>query len=125
MNGIDAVALATGQDTRAIESAVHAYASRKGKYQPLSHYEIVHKGGNRYFKGQLEIPIAVGTQGGAIHRNPLYQQSLKLLGDPDSKSLSQIMVAVGLAQNLAALRALVIEGIQKGHMRLHSRAVVE
>lgn len=123
MNGIDAVCLATGQDWRAIESGAHAYASRNGKYQPLTRYEIIEKEGNKYFKGILELPLAVGTVGGAVSRNPIYQASFNMLGNPSAQELSEILVSVGLAQNFAALRALAIEGIQKGHMKLHARAI--
>jgi hydroxymethylglutaryl-CoA reductase len=107
MNGIDAVALATGQDWRAIESAAHSFTAFGGKYQPLTKYEVICD----TFYGRLELPISVGTQGGAIKSNPLYKNNLAILGNPHSTELAQIMVAVGLAQNLAALRALSIEGI--------------
>lgn len=125
MNGVDAVCLATGQDWRAVESAAHAYAFEKGtgKYRPLTHYEIIEENGQKYFRGVLELPISVGTVGGSVNRNPLYTTCLNLLDKPTSQQLAQIITSVGLCQNLAALRALAIEGIQRGHMRLHSRAI--
>ena len=85
MNGIDAVCLATGQDWRAVESAAHAYASKNGKYQPLTHYEIMDVNGNKYLKGSIEIPLSVGTVGGAVNRNNLYNWSLKLLNNPSAQ----------------------------------------
>jgi len=118
MNGIIAVALATGQDHRAIEAGAHAYAARTGVYKPLSTWEIDEEG---YLTGTLEIPLQVGTVGGAIRVHPIAKIALKILGVNTAKELSEIMAAVGLAQNLAALRALVHEGIQKGHMRLHAK----
>jgi hydroxymethylglutaryl-CoA synthase len=119
MNGIDAVAVALGQDWRAIESAAHSYAAIDGKYLPLTQYWIE---GN-VFHGRIEMPISVGTQGGAIKSNPSYMNTIKILGNPNAIELSQIMLSVGLAQNFAALRALSIEGIQRGHMNLHARNV--
>lgn len=132
MNGIDAVAIATGQDWRAIEAGAHAYHSSKNNsgsynmngndrqqssnYSPLTTYEIKHVNGIEYFCGYLEIPIAVGARGGATNSNPAYRNNLLMLGKPNAKTLSQIMTSVGLSQNFAALRALAIEGIQKGHM---------
>ncbi|WP_440059749.1 hydroxymethylglutaryl-CoA reductase, degradative [Thermogladius sp. 4427co] len=118
MNGVIAVALATAQDHRAIEAGAHAYASRTGVYKPLSTWEIDEEG---YLVGSLEIPLQVGTVGGATRVHPVAKIALKILGVKTAKELAEIMAAVGLAQNLAALRALVSEGIQKGHMRLHAR----
>eukprot|EP00127_Corallochytrium_limacisporum_P004521 Clim_evm21s166 gene=Clim_evmTU21s166 len=125
MNGIDAVALACGQDFRAIEAGVHAYVVEKsGYYGPLSNYWIEEdEDGKQYFKGELELPIAVGVQGGAMKTNPLYKYNLSLMGHPDSGELAMIMVSVGLAQNFAALRALATEGIQRGHMSLHAKNI--
>lgn len=123
LNGIDGVCLATGQDWRAVESAAHVHASITGKYLPLTKYEIVDKKGVQYFRGSIELPISVGTVGGALEKNPIYKVALQILGNPDSKDFSEILVTVGLAQNFAALRALAIEGIQKGHMVLHARSV--
>jgi len=118
MNGIIAVALATGQDTRALEAGAHAYAARKGKYGPLSTWETDSEGN---LVGYLEVPIAVGTIGGSIRSNPMARLSLKILGVKTARELSEVMGAVGLVQNLAALRALATEGIQRGHMKLHAR----
>ncbi len=118
MNGVIAVALATGQDTRALEAGAHAYACRTGKYLPLSVWE---KDANGDLIGYLEMPMAVGVIGGAVKVNPIAQLSLKILGVKTAKELAEVMGAVGLAQNLAALKALVTEGIQKGHMKLHAR----
>ncbi len=118
MNGIIAVALATGQDTRALEAGAHAYATRRGKYEPLSVWE---KDENGDLVGYLEMPMAVGIVGGATRVNPVAKVSLKILGVKTARELAEIMGAVGLAQNLAALRALATEGIQKGHMKLHAR----
>ncbi len=116
-NGIDAVAIATGQDWRAIEAGGHAWAAREGQYRALTDWRVE----NNHLLGYLEMPLAVGTVGGLTKYHPTARLALKLLGDPDARRLSQIMVAAGLAQNLAALRALVTEGIQSGHMALHER----
>ncbi len=118
MNGVIAVALATGQDTRALEAGAHAYASRRGRYEPLSVWEMDEKGD---LVGYLEMPMSVGTVGGSIRSNPMARLSLKILGVQTAKELAEVVGAVGLAQNLAALRALVTEGIQRGHMKLHAR----
>ncbi len=118
MNGIIAVALATAQDHRAIEAGAHAYAARTGVYKPLSHWELDDEG---YLVGDIELPMQVGIVGGATKVHPISRIALKILGVKTAKELAEIMAAVGLAQNLAALRALVHEGIQKGHMRLHAR----
>ena len=85
MNGVDSVCLASGQDWRAVESAAHVYASRNGSYQPLTHYEIIQKNGETYFKGELELPLAVGSVGGVINKNPLYKSVFGLMGDPNSQ----------------------------------------
>ncbi|MEM1595847.1 MAG: hydroxymethylglutaryl-CoA reductase, degradative [Desulfurococcaceae archaeon] len=118
MNGIIAVALATAQDHRAIEAGVHAYACRTGVYRPLSTWEVDEES---FLHGYLELPLQVGIVGGATRVHPVAKIALKILGVSSAKELSEVMAAVGLAQNLAALRALVTEGIQKGHMRLHAR----
>jgi hydroxymethylglutaryl-CoA reductase len=118
MNGIVAVALATGQDTRAIEAGAHAYACKDGRYKPLT---IWQKDENGYLDGYIELPLAVGTVGGSIRSNPMARLALKILGVSTAKELAEVMAAVGLAQNLAALKALSTEGIQKGHMKLHAR----
>ncbi len=117
MNGVDAVALATGNDWRAIEAGAHAWCARNGKYQPLSRW-WVEEGALR---GSIEIPIQVGTVGGAVKANPLIPVLLRMMGNPGAQKLAGIMAAVGLAQNMAALRALGTVGIQKGHMALHAR----
>jgi hydroxymethylglutaryl-CoA reductase len=118
MNGVIAVALATGQDTRALEAGAHAYAARRGRYEPLSTWEVDPSGD---LVGYVELPIAVGTVGGSMRSNPMARLSLKILGVRTAKELAEVMGAVGLAQNLAALRALATEGIQRGHMKLHAR----
>ncbi len=118
MNGIDAVALATGNDWRAVEAGAHAYAVRNGKYLPLTHYE---KNGNGDLVGTIELPMALGTVGGSIATNPVAKIALKILGVKSAKELSMVAACVGLANNFAALRALSTEGIQKGHMKLHAR----
>jgi len=118
MNGIIAVALATGQDTRALEAGAHAYAARGGRYRPLSTWSTDENGD---LVGYLEIPIAVGVVGGATRSSPIARVSLKILGIRTARELAEVMGAVGLAQNLAALRALATEGIQRGHMKLHAR----
>lgn len=118
MNGVIAVALATGQDTRALEAGAHAYAARRGRYEPLSTWE---KDENGDLVGYLEMPMAIGVVGGATRVNPVAKVSLKILRVKTARELAEIMGAVGLAQNLAALRALATEGIQRGHMKLHAR----
>src|SRR5947199_7266808 len=119
MNGVDAVALATGNDWRAIEAGAHAWACRNGRYQPLSQWWIE----EGHLFGRCELPIQVGTVGGAVKSNPLVPVLLRILGNPGARKLASIMAAVGLAQNMAALRALGSVGIQKGHMALHARSV--
>ncbi|MCB0083041.1 MAG: hypothetical protein KDE47_19005, partial [Caldilineaceae bacterium] len=145
-NGIDAVALATGNDWRAIEAGGHAYAARDGRYRALTEWRVEdlrfticdlrpaldsertdtrkseiqnHKSTGLY--GRLELPLAVGIVGGATRVHPTAQLALKLLGVTSAAELSEVMAAVGLAQNLAALRALATDGIQRGHMALHAR----
>ena len=120
MNGIDAVAIATGQDWRAIEAGAHAFASLKGKYLPLTHY-YKDKQGN--LVGEIELPMAVGLIGGAVKTSPIAKIAVKILGIKSASELGETMAAVGLAQNFAALRALATEGIQKGHMRLHAKNI--
>ncbi len=120
MNGVIAVALATGQDHRAIEAGAHAYAARTGRYLPLSVWE---KDENGDLVGTLEMPMAVGLIGGATKTHPVARVAIKILGVKTAVELARVMGAVGLAQNLAALRALALEGIQKGHMRLHARNI--
>jgi hydroxymethylglutaryl-CoA reductase len=119
MNGINAVVLATGNDTRAVASGIHAYASKEGSYQGLAEWYV--KDG--LLLGSLELPLPVATVGGAVKVLPKAQAALELLEITEAKELAQVMAAVGLAQNLAALRALVSEGIQQGHMSLQVRAL--
>ena len=118
MNGVIAVALATGQDHRALEAGAHAYAARTGRYLPLSTWQRNQKGD---LVGTLEMPMAVGLVGGATKVHPVAQLSVKISGVKTATELGRIIAAVGLAQNFAALRALTKEGIQLGHMRLHAR----
>ncbi len=120
MNGVDAVMLATGNDTRAIEAGAHSYASMSGTYKPLTRYEKTPEGDLR---GSIELPMAVGLIGGATKVHPTARACVKLLGVKTAGELAEIAAAVGLAQNLAALRALATEGIQKGHMSLHARNI--
>jgi hydroxymethylglutaryl-CoA reductase len=122
MNGIDAVALATGNDWRALEAGAHAYAARSGRYTSLTEWSVV-KTETTCLRGVLDMPLSVGTVGGATKAHPTARVSMKILGQPHARRLAEIMVAVGLAQNLAAIRALATEGIQHGHMRLHARQV--
>ena len=116
MNGISSLALATLNDTRAIEAAAHAWAARGGGYRGLSRYTV--EGGA--LRGELELPLAFATAGGSVDFHPASRASLSILGNPDSRRLSRIAAALGLAQNLAALLALVTTGIQQGHMRYHA-----
>lgn len=118
MNGVIAVALAIGNDTRALEAGAHAYASLNGGYKPLTRWE---KNKDGDLVGSIELPMAVGTVGGATSSHPVARVALKILGVKTAGELACVMAAVGLAQNYAALRALVKEGIQRGHMKLHAR----
>lgn len=120
MNGIDAVALACGQDWRAIEAGAHAFAARGGRYTSLSTWTRDREGN---LVGTLELPLAVGTVGGATRVHPGAKVALKILGVQSARELAEVMAAVGLAQNMGALRALATEGIQQGHMALHARQV--
>ncbi|MDU8885174.1 hydroxymethylglutaryl-CoA reductase, degradative [Yeosuana sp. MJ-SS3] len=115
MNGIDAVVLATGNDFRAVEAGVHAYAARNGIYSSLTHAKIDYG----IFKFWIEIPLALGTIGGLTSLHPLVKLSLELLHKPSAKELMQIVAVAGLAQNFAALRSLITTGIQEGHMKMH------
>lgn len=137
MNGIDAVAIATGNDWRAIEAGAHAYAARSGRYSSLTDWRVVSALSEieassiptekvegvevPLLYGRLELPLAVGTVGGATRSHPSAQVAMKILGTGSARELSEIMAAVGLAQNLAAIRALATDGIQRGHMALHAR----
>jgi hydroxymethylglutaryl-CoA reductase len=120
MNGIIATANATGQDTRAIEAAAHAYAARTGKYRSLTQWSK-DKDGN--LVGKIAIPLSVGIVGGIINVHPTAKICTKILKIQSASELACVIVAVGLAQNLSAIRALASEGIQKGHMRLHARNI--
>jgi hydroxymethylglutaryl-CoA reductase len=120
MNGIDAVLVATGNDWRAVEAGAHAYAARHGFYRSLSTWSQDADGN---LKGFLEMPLAVGIVGGATRVHPGAKTALKLMDVNNAKELAEIVISVGLAQNLAALRALATDGIQKGHMRLHARQI--
>jgi len=121
MNGIDAVILATGNDTRAIEAGAHAYAALRGQYKPLTTFEKTTDGD---LAGTIELPMAVGLIGGATKTHPTARACIKLLGVKSGSELGEVAAAVGLAQNFAALRALATVGIQKGHMSLHARNIV-
>jgi hydroxymethylglutaryl-CoA reductase len=120
MNGIDAVALACGQDWRAIEAGAHSYAARGGRYTSLSTWSLSREGN---LVGTLELPLAAGTVGGATRVHPGARVALKILGVQSARELAEVIAAVGLAQNLGAVRALATEGIQRGHMTLHARQV--
>lgn len=120
MNGIDAVVLATGNDFRAVEAGAHAYASKDGNYKSLTNCSIE----NNIFKFWIEIPLALGTVGGLTALHPLAKLSLELLQKPSAKELMQIVAVAGLAQNFAALRALVTTGIQEGHMKMHLQNIL-
>ena len=120
MNGVDAVVIATGNDWRAIEAGAHAYAARDGRYTSLSSWEVDSAGN---LVGSLEMPMAVGIVGGATRVHPTARAALKLMDVKSAAELAEVIVSVGLAQNLAALRALATEGIQRGHMSLHARQV--
>jgi len=115
MNGIDAVVLATGNDFRAVEAGIHAYASRNGSYSSLTHASIE----NGIFKFWIEIPLALGTVGGLTGLHPLGKLSLEMLNKPSAKELMNIVAVAGLAQNFAAIRSLTTTGIQQGHMKMH------
>lgn len=115
MNGVDAVILASGNDFRAVEAGVHAYASRTGKYSSLSHAKIE----NGIFTFWMEIPLALGTVGGLTSLHPMVKMALEILGKPSAHELMQLVAVTGLAQNFAALRSLTTTGIQEGHMKMH------
>ena len=123
MNGIDAVVIATGNDWRAVEAGAHAYAARSGRYQPLAVWSRAPAEAGDDLLGVLELPMALGTVGGTLRVHPAARLSLRLLAITDAQELAGIVAAVGLASNLAALRALATDGIQRGHMGLHARAV--
>lgn len=120
MNGVDAVVLATGNDFRAVEAGIHAYAARTGKYSSLSHAKIE----DGIFTFWLEIPLALGTVGGLTSLHPLVKLSLEMLEKPSAKELMQYVAVAGLAQNFAALRSLTTTGIQEGHMKMHLNNII-
>jgi hydroxymethylglutaryl-CoA reductase len=120
MNGVSAVVLATGNDTRAVEAGAHAYAARTGRYRSLSHWEMDGEGN---LTGTLEMPMPVGLIGGATRAHPTARYCLEILGVSQAERLGRIIVAVGLAQNFAAMKALATTGIQKGHMALHAKNI--
>lgn len=120
MNGISAVVLATGNDTRAVEAGAHAYAARNGRYTSLTHWEITASGD---LAGSIELPMAVGLVGGATKLHPTAKLALKVLGVQSAEELARIIAAVGLAQNFSAMKALATTGIQKGHMALHAQNI--
>jgi hydroxymethylglutaryl-CoA reductase len=120
MNGIIAVIVATGNDHRAIEAGGHAYAARNGAYTSLSQWQ---KNVNGDLEGKIELPMAVGLIGGAVKTHPTAKVAMKILNVKSGNEFAEVLAAVGLAQNLAALRALVSEGIQRGHMSLHARNI--
>ncbi len=120
MNGIDAIVIATANDFRAIEAGAHSYAARSGRYEPLTKYEKDDEGN---LVGTIELPLALGLVGGATRTHPIAKIAVKILGAKSTKELAEVVASVGLAQNFAALRALATEGIQKGHMKLHSRNI--
>jgi len=120
MNGIDAVVIATGNDWRAIEAGAHSYAARNGRYQALTDWHV-NEDGDLY--GEITLPMAIGTVGGATKVHPSAKVAMKILDVKSAQELAMVMACVGLAQNVAALNALATVGIQKGHMRLHARQV--
>lgn len=120
MNGISAVVLATGNDTRAVEAGAHAYAAREGHYASLSHWEITPDG---HLAGSIELPMAVGLVGGATKLHPTAKACLQILQVKSAEQLARVIAAVGLAQNFSALKALATTGIQKGHMSLHAQNI--
>ncbi|MBP6183898.1 MAG: hydroxymethylglutaryl-CoA reductase [Saprospiraceae bacterium] len=120
-NGVDAVVLATGNDFRAVEACGHTYASRDGQYRSLSHCTLE----NGVFRFWLELPLALGTVGGLTALHPIARRSLEMLGNPTAPELMEIVAAVGLAQNFAAIRSLITTGIQQGHMKMHLQNILQ
>ena len=123
MNGIHAAALAIGNDTRAVEAGCHAWAARDGRYRGLSQWSLTRPQGAAVLHGQMSVPLPLASVGGTIHALAQAEAALGLIGAEDAAEVARVVAAVGLAQNLAALRALVTDGIQKGHMSMHSRAL--
>jgi hydroxymethylglutaryl-CoA reductase len=121
MNGVDAVVIATGNDWRGVEAGAHAFAAADGRYRPLAIWRPEGQGENSYLCGRLEMPLAVGTVGGSLQTHAGARLALRLLGVTDATTLGMVIASAGLASNLAALRALATEGIQRGHMALHRR----
>ena len=119
MNGVDPVVIATGNDWRAVEAGAHAFAARSGKYSPLATWRHA----SAFLEGSIELPLALGTVGGTLRVHPAARLALRLLGNPSAGRLAAVAASAGLASNLAALRALATEGIQRGHMGLHARSV--
>jgi hydroxymethylglutaryl-CoA reductase len=124
MNGIDSVCLATGNDWRAVEAGAHAFAARSGRYRPLATWRR-HRAddGTEVLEGALEMPLALGSVGGTLRVHPAARLALRMLGVESAAELAAVTASVGLASNLAAVRALATDGIQRGHMALHARAV--
>ena len=118
MNGIDPVVIATGNDWRAVEAGAHSFAAKGGQYRSMTQWRLDDEG---FLCGRLELPMQVGVLGGVTRLHPMAKFSLRLMGVSRGGDLARVILAVGLAQNLGALRALATEGIQKGHMRLHQR----
>jgi hydroxymethylglutaryl-CoA reductase len=125
MNGVDSVVIATGNDWRAVEAGAHAFAARNGRYEPLATWRagVDEATGKTVLRGKIELPLALGTVGGTLRVHPAARLSLHMLGAPSSAELAAICASVGLASNLAAVRALATDGIQRGHMALHARSV--
>lgn len=121
LNGISAISLITGNDTRAIESCIHSYASRSGKYMPITKWEYK----KPYLYGSIEIPIPIASVGGSIGLNETSKIAFKILKNPNAKKLSEITASLGLVQNFSALNALITDGIQKGHLKLHAKTIME
>jgi hydroxymethylglutaryl-CoA reductase len=120
MNGVDAVCIATGNDWRAVEAGAHAWCARDGQYRPLTRWQLDDSG---MLVGEITLPLQLGTVGGPIRVHPTVRSNIQLMGNPSANELSAICAAVGLAQNLGALRALATDGIQSGHMRMHARSL--
>lgn len=121
LNGISAISLITGNDTRAIEACIHSYASRSGKYMPITKWEYK----KPYLYGSIEIPIPIASVGGSIGLNETSKIAFKILKNPNAKKLSEITASLGLVQNFSALNALITDGIQKGHLKLHAKTIME
>jgi hydroxymethylglutaryl-CoA reductase len=124
MNGIDAVCIATGNDWRAVEAGAHAFAARTGTYRPLATWRgTTNQDGAEVLDGALELPLALGSVGGTLRVHPAARLALRLLGVASAAEIAMVAASVGLASNLAAIRALATDGIQRGHMSLHARSV--